>query len=100
MPDVEISFDRETWTAADWIGDPVPAVTPTTELTTRRMVRGTKEYFDVNVTIAPDGEEATTQAARINLDTATMTRASYPVYVRLTDTPEVPIIRAGLLELT
>lgn len=88
-------------------------------MTDHTLVRGTKEYLDVTVSAdieldgtvefsfdrttwvaaAWQGDEATTRTARYLLDTEDMERSSYPVYVRFTDVPEIPILRAGTLFL-
>lgn len=62
---VEVSFDRSTWHAASWIGDP-----------------------------------GTTRTARILLGGAVPLPArSTNVYIRFTDSPEMPVVNAGVLTI-
>lgn len=101
MTDVAISFDRQTWIEAAWLGEPEPADGPL-EPTEREVVRGSKEFLDIKVRIEVDDpdEGATVQTARIELDTTDMLADAYHVYVRLDDTNEDAIIRAGTLVLS
>lgn len=107
MSTVHFSFDLETWIEGEWIGDPVATDPPATcdprELPVRRIVRGSIEYLEapVWITVTEDETTTTVQTARVLLDTneVDLPGQGYPVYVRVTDTSETPIILAGSLEL-
>lgn len=45
------------------------------------------------------GAESTTRTARTSSAVTFSTRASYTVFVKLTDSPEIPYINAGLLQV-
>jgi hypothetical protein len=72
---VELSFDQgTTWTAAAWLG------TAATTRTARLLLDTTATTGTPPVLVWPEG--------------------NYPVWVRLTDTPEIPIVSAGSLRVT
>lgn len=97
-------------------------------MSNRTLIQGTIEYLDVVVTADVEltgdvdlsfdhgatwtaatwqGTAATTRTARILLDTTATDdddaliwpKRSYPVWARLADTPEVPVISAGSLRV-
>lgn len=97
-------------------------------MSNRSIIQGTIEYIDVTVTADVNlsgtvevsfdkgatwtaatwqGSAATTRTARLLVDTTDVddddvlvwARDAYPVWVRLTDTPEVPIVNAGSLRV-
>jgi hypothetical protein len=99
-------------------------------MSNRAIIQGTIEYLDVTVTADVNltgvvelsfdqgttwtaaawlGTAATTRTARLLLDTTATTgtppvplwpEGNYPVWVRLTDAPEIPIVSAGSLRVT
>lgn len=87
-------------------------------MTNRTLVQGTVEYLDVTLTADVNltgtvefsldrgatwltaawiGSAGTTRTARYLLTTATLHKTNYAVWVRLSDSPEVPILAAGSL---
>lgn len=88
----------------------------------RRFIKPTKEYLEVDVTASvPLGDSVTVafsldrgatwlsaawvgteglqRTAAHLLDTAGIGEDDYPVWVKLTDSPEVPIIKAGTISV-
>jgi hypothetical protein len=87
----------------------------------REFIQGSVEYLDVSVTADVNltgtvqfsldrgatwdaatwqGSAATTRTARLLLDTSELDQSGYPVWVKLSDTPETPIVSAGTIAVT
>jgi hypothetical protein len=85
---------------------------------TREFIKGSVEYLDIAVTADAEltgtvefstdrgttwetagwiGSVGVSRTARLLLDTGDYEEDTYPVWVRLSDTPEVPIVDAGAL---
>lgn len=91
-------------------------------MSTRTFIQGSIEYLDVVVTADVNltgavefsldrgtawvtavwiGSAGLVRTARYLLDTTAMDRgSSYPVWVRLADTPEVPVVSAGSIRIS
>lgn len=75
--DLEMSIDRgATWEPAEWVGDVFMMTVDGVGLRPTRLARRTEP-----------------------LDTTDLNSSRHPVWVQLTDNPEVPIILAGFLKV-